>query len=189
MHNLFKVFEYFNTMITIKPFKQKTGISFCGPACLKMVLSYFGIERSERDLAKISGCSPVHGLKAEGILKTAKKLGFMGFIKDFSTMKDLEYYVKKKKIPVIVDWFSPGLAGESIDGHYSVVVNIDKENIYLQDPELGYSRALRIQVFKRLWFDFAGDYIASKDDMIIRRMIVLAPNTSKIKETRKLLKA
>ena len=71
------------------------------------------------------------------------------------------------KIPVIIDWFSTD------DGHYCVAVNIDKKNIYMQDPELGDIRKMDLETFKRVWFDFTGNFLKSKDQMVIRRMIVI----------------
>lgn len=156
-------------MLKVKSFEQeKTG--FCGPASLKMVLDYFGIKKSEGKLAKLSGCTKSKGVEAENLLKAAKELGFKGFIKDFSKIEDIRKYVLRKKIPIIVDWFSsffvPG-------GHYSVVVDIDKKNIYLQDPEIGRARVLPIETFKKVWFDFLGKYLRSKNDIIIRRLIII----------------
>jgi len=152
-------------MLKVKPFRQKTG--FCGPASLKMVLDYFGVKKSERDLAKLTGCTKTKGVEAKNLLKAAEKLGFKGFIKDFSKIKDIKKYILKKKIPVIVDWFSED------EGHYSVVAGIDNKNIYLQDPELGKVRKLKIHDFKRIWFDFPGRFLRSKNDIIIRRLIVI----------------
>lgn len=152
-------------MINIKPYRQKPEL--CGPASLKMVLEYYGIENSEEKLADLANYIPSEGVNANGLLNAAKALGLEAFYKDSSEIKDIEFYVLKKKIPVIVDWFSTN------DGHYSVVVDIDEENIYMQDPELGNLRTLDIETFKRVWFDFTGNYLKSKDDMIIRRMIVV----------------
>ena len=152
-------------MLKVKPFKQTTG--FCGPASLRIVLDYFGIKKSEKELAKLSGCSKSKGVEAESLLKATAKLGLKGFIKDFSEIKDIRKYVLKKKMPVIVDWFSVD------EGHYSVVAGIDNKNIYLQDPELGKVRKLKIHDFKRIWFDFSGEFLRSKKDIIIRRLIVI----------------
>lgn len=152
-------------MLEVKPFRQKPG--YCGPACLKMVAYFYGIKKREKALVKLCGCTPSKGISAEGLVKVAKEIGLEGFVQDFSEIKDLEHYVHKKNIPVIVDWFSDD------EGHYSVVVDIDKENIYLQDPSLGYLRAMKIKKFKRVWFDFPGDFLKSKDDMILRRMVVI----------------
>lgn len=152
-------------MLQIKPFRQRTG--FCGPASLKLILEYFSIKKTEKEIASLCGYKKSKGVEAKRILKAAKKMGLKGFIKDCSEIKDIRKYVLKKKVPVIVDWFSTD------EGHYSVVVDIDKENIYLQDPELGRPRAMRIGEFKRVWFDFPGDFLKSKDEIVIRRLIVL----------------
>jgi ABC-type bacteriocin/lantibiotic exporter with double-glycine peptidase domain len=135
-----------------------------------MILDYFGIKKSEKELAKLSGCTKAKGIEAKGLLKAAERLGLKGFIKDFSEIADIKKYVLKKKIPIIVDWFSPFF---NPDGHYSVVVDIGKKNIYLQDPEIGRVRVLPIETFKRLWFDFPGEFLKSKKEIIIRRMLVI----------------
>ena len=151
-------------MLNIKPFRQKPG--YCGPASLKMVLSYFGVEKSEMSLVRLSKCSKDKGATAENLLKAAKKLGFKGFIKDYSDFKDVKRFLKKK-IPVIVDWFSVD------EGHYSVVVRVDGKKIYLQDPELGRLKIMKLKEFKTVWFDFPGPFLKSEKDLIIRSMIVI----------------
>lgn len=152
-------------MLKVKPFRQSPG--YCGPAALKMVLEYFGVHRSEKELAKLSGCTKQKGVEADGLIKAAKAFGFEGFFKDFAAFVDIEKYVLKKKIPVIVDWFSTD------DGHYSVVVGINKKNIYLQDPETAGIRKFGLEAFKRVWFDFPGKRLVSRKDLILRRMIVI----------------
>ncbi len=152
-------------MLKIKPFRQKAGL--CGPAVLKMVLKYYGIEKSEDELAILTNCDPEKGIGGEQMLLSARELGMEGYIEDNATLEDLEELVLKQQIPVIVDWFSVD------DGHYGVVVDIDKENIYLQDPEIGHVKAMKRNQFFRVWFDFPGDYLASRDDLTIRRMIVI----------------
>ncbi len=152
-------------MIKVKPFRQKTGL--CGPAVLKMVLAYYGVERTERELAELTRCDPNLGISGEVMLATVKTMGFDGYLKDDASLSDLEELVVKQQIPVIVDWFSED------DGHYSVVVDIDSENIYLQDPEMGHVRAITRSRFYRVWFDFPGEFIQNRQDLTIRRMIVI----------------
>lgn len=152
-------------MLKVKWFRQKTD--FCGPATLKMVLDYFGVKTTENKLAEISGCTPNKGTSAEGMLRAASKYGLKGFVKDFSDFNDVKKYVHERKIPVIVDWFYWN------DGHYSVVVDISNTYIFLRDPKLKSVRKMDIETFKRVWFDFENDFLQSKDELIIRRMIVL----------------
>lgn len=158
-----------NPILKIDSFRQQPG--YCGPASLKMVLGYLGVKISEKKLALISGCNLSSGTGAEGLVGAARKLGFRAQIKDFSDLEDIRKWVNRKKIPVIVDWF----AFEG--GHYSVVSGIDKENIYLEDPSLGHRRALKLSTFMLLWFDFPNNYLKSKDELIIRRMIIVDRRT------------
>ena len=152
-------------MINVKPYREKPEL--CGPSSLKMVIDFFGIEKTEDELAELAGYIPTKGTTSEGIINAAKILGFNAFQKDFSEIKDIEDYVANKNIPVIVDWFS-------IDGgHYSVIVGVDNKNIYMQDPESIELKTFDLETFKAVWFDFKGDYPETKDDIIIRRMIVV----------------
>jgi predicted double-glycine peptidase len=60
-------------------------------------------------------------------------------------------------------------------GHYSVVSGLTSAAIVLQDPALGKRRIIPRPAFYRVWFDFTYVYPRTKDDLIIRRMIVVAP--------------
>jgi predicted double-glycine peptidase len=147
-----------------RAFKQSEG--FCGPASLKIVLDFLGIHKSEREIVKL-GKFKRAATEAEEIVKLAKKLKLKAFIKDNADIKDIRKYVKKKNLPIIVEWFLED------DGHFSVVEDIDKENIYLQDPDLGHLRSISLQKFKRIWFSFPGRYIRIERDLRLRRMIVI----------------
>jgi predicted double-glycine peptidase len=133
-----------------------------------MVLEYYGINKSEKELVRLTKCTKSDGTTARDIILAAKKLGMNGSIKDYSTLEDIEAELKKR-IPVIVDWFSHD------EGHYSVIIGLDKGNIYMQDPELGHLRKMKRKAFMTVWFDFDVEYIKSRKDIIIRRMIIIQP--------------
>ncbi|MFA7208807.1 MAG: cysteine peptidase family C39 domain-containing protein [Parcubacteria group bacterium] len=151
-------------MLDIKPYRQKPG--FCGPSALKMVLGFYGVEKSEDELGCLTKCDPDKGITGSAIVKAAGELGFAGFVKDSAELEDIQKFLDQK-IPVIVEWFSED------DGHYSVVVEMDKENIYLQDPELAGLRKFDLETFRRVWFTFGGEFMRTKDDLILRRMVVI----------------
>ena len=44
----------------------------------------------------------------------------------------------------------------------------------MQDPESIELKTFDLETFKAVWFDFKGDYPETKDDIIIRRMIVIS---------------
>lgn len=162
-------------ILNVKPFQETLNSSYCGPATLKILLSYYGIEKSEKELAKLSIWNRKLGIDAQGIKRTAEKLGFKVKIKNNSNFKDIEKWLDKK-VPVIVNWFTRGRNdypdSETADGHYSVAIGLDDKFIYLQDPEIGKIRKIKRYDFMRVWFDFRGDYI-KPNELIIRQIIAI----------------
>lgn len=163
-------------LLPVKPFQETLHASMCGPASLKMVLAYYGVEKDEEEIALQCGRDPDLDTDDEGIKKAAESYGFKVEIQNEASFEDVQGWLDKK-VPVIVNWFSRGRAdysdSEVADGHYSVVVGLDKENIYLQDPEIGELRIFTRDDFMRVWFDFTGEYIDSWEDMIVRQLIAV----------------
>jgi len=163
--------------INIKPFQGKNGAGYCGASSLKIVLDYYGIEKSEKELAKLCKIDKDLGTDDKNIRRAAESLGFKVAIKNNSNFKDIEKWLNKK-VPVIVDWFTKGRQDYSesavSDGHYSVVAGLDEKYIYLQDPEIGKIRKLKRSDFMTVWFDFKGKYI-KPSELIIRQIIVIYP--------------
>lgn len=162
------------TMLELKAFQETLHEGMCGPASLKIVLDYFGVDKTETELADLMGKTAL-GTDAESIAAAAKSLGFEAVVKNESDFGDIQTWLGKK-VPVIVNWFTRGRAdysdSEVADGHYSVVSGLDSENIYLQDPELGALRTIKRDDFKKVWFDFADEFI-SRDGLIIRQLIAV----------------
>jgi ABC-type bacteriocin/lantibiotic exporter with double-glycine peptidase domain len=165
-------------ILSVKPFQETLHASMCGPASLKMVLAYYGIEKTEKELAKMCGTNSNLGTDDVGIKNVAESLGFTVEIKNNSTFNDIQKCLDKK-IPVIVNWFTRGridyTESEVPEGHLSVVVGLDEKYISLQDPEIGGLRKLKRKDFIRVWFDFRSDHINSWNDMIIRQYIAVYP--------------
>lgn len=151
-------------MLPVISFRQTPG--YCGPACLHMVFDYYGLSATEKQIAKKAHSTTKLGTTGENMVHAAKLYGFKAFLKDGTSLKDIKTYLNKK-IPVIVDWFSTD------EGHYSVVVGLDEKNIYLQDPQLGTLRSMDRKTFFRVWFDFDTEFLKSKNDLVLRRMIVV----------------
>jgi len=154
--------------LDIKPFDQSRG--YCGPASLKMVMKYFGDERTEEEIAKIAGATHQDGAPGENLVAAALALGYDAWLEDDATIEDLIRYVVEDELPVIVDWFSTN------DGHYSVVVGIDeeKQEIKLQDPEIRRLRTMPLDEFENVWFDFDSEQ-PEKGTFVVRRLIVMRP--------------
>ncbi|MFH1392263.1 MAG: C39 family peptidase [bacterium] len=162
-------------MLKVKPFQETLHASMCGPASLKIVLSYYGIEKSEQEIAKLCQNDKDLGVNDKKIKKAAEQFGFKVIIKNNSSFSDIAKWLDKK-VPVVVNWFTKGRKdysdSEVADGHYSVVAGLDEQFIYLQDPEIGKIRKLKKQDFMRVWFDFRGDYV-KPSELIIRQIIAI----------------
>jgi predicted double-glycine peptidase len=163
-------------LLPVKPFQETLHAGMCGPASLKMVLAYYGVDKTEEELAKLCGTNLKLGTSDESIKHAAESLGFKVEIKNNSTFDDIRSWLDKK-VPVIVNWFTRGRIdypdSEVPDGHLSVVVGLDDEYIYLQDPEIGNLRKITRDDFMKVWFDFTGEYINSWDEMVIRQVIAV----------------
>jgi len=106
---------------------------------------------AEPKLAKLSECRKDVGTHHIGMLKTARALGFKAKAKKLSNFEDLDKLVNLRGIPVVVGWFS-----EWTD-HYSVVIGLDKEFVYLDNPERDKPvHKIERWLFNHLWFDFIG---------------------------------
>ncbi len=162
-------------ILPVKPFQETLHKSMCGPASLKMVLDYYGVEKSEEDLAALCKTTDELGTDDIGIQQAAQSLGFIAEIKNNSTFEDIQTWLNKK-VPVIVNWITTGRKdyseSEVADGHYSVVVGLDDELIYLQDPEIGKVREIARGDFMKVWYDFTGKVI-KPEELIIRQIIAI----------------
>jgi len=135
--------------IKVDPFIQSPGL--CGPASLKILLSYFGKNYTEDQLAKLSNATCDLGVEHEGMIQAIKEIGGYSFVKENGTIEELEYLIKQEKLPVIIGWF------EKDGDHYSVVVNVTEKNIIIVDPAMNEpERWIDRELFPNIWFDFTG---------------------------------
>lgn len=155
-------------MLYVKPYRRKIKFH-CGPAALKAYMSFFDVDASEEELAQLAGATTEKGASAKGLIRAAKKKGFNAFAKEYSTINDLRYHVNVKRIPVMVDWFWED------DGHYGVVIGVDQKTITFRDPSFWKIRRMPLEKFLAVWFDYPGSHPETKDDFIVRLMIVITP--------------
>lgn len=152
-------------MLTVPLNRQKYG--HCGPASLKMLLGFFGVNESHEKLAKLTKATGAAGTSHKNLVSAAEKLGFKVISGENGSWKLLDDYLNTRKLPVLVDWFS------ETDGHYSVALALTKNSISIADPEYGKVRKLSWKTFNRVWFDFAGDELKHKKDIYLRWYMVL----------------
>jgi ABC-type bacteriocin/lantibiotic exporter with double-glycine peptidase domain len=162
--------------LRVQPFKQSRAM--CGPACLKMILAYFGGRATEKSIADLCRTSPVSGTTGLNLVRAAQRLGLDSRIIDRASFSTIECWLGHG-VPVIVDWMSVLRVGDSRTqwacGHYSVVYGINKTHLWLQDPAIGRGRKMLRRNFLNVWFDFKRVLPRRPDDLIIRRLIIAAP--------------
>lgn len=161
--------------------------SYCGPACVKIVLDGYGIKRSERYLADLINASRENGCSARPIVSAVRKINvpkkygynFGAYFRNRCSLKDLEVLIGNG-IPPIVNWCLDENDGVEITdgdgGHYSVVSGITRRNITLIDTLIGAERVMRREDFYRKWYDYYGKRLrGDNSNLIKRRMIVIYP--------------
>jgi len=142
--------------------------SLCGVASVRSVLYYYGIDSSE-DLIAIA-CNHRYelGCTNEDMVEALKVFGLGAFLQKNGTIDDLIYW-NKHRTPVIVDFFTPSIAHGREDmpnGHSGVIVDVDKTNVYLLDPEHGKIRAIQHSEFERVWLDWSGSETIQADTVL-----------------------
>ncbi len=138
-------------MKPLKPFRQSPGL--CGPASLKILLSHYGKEYTETELAQLCLATAEHGTSHKDLIQAIKKLGGDPIEKAGATIDEIKAYVDQD-IPVIVGWWS---ADNDPDDHFSVVYAVDEKGISMMDPELDEgTRTLSHKAFEQVWYDFDG---------------------------------
>jgi len=151
-------------MLKINPIKQSNSY-YCGPASLKMVLDYYGIKKSQKEVARLTNTTSKTGCSKDALVDAVQKLDLKVKVIDSASLLDLKKHIKKN-IPVVVDWYS-----DKFEGHYSVVVGFSKSNIYIADSYYGKIRKMKSMDFYDRWFDFIGP--PSKKGLVLRRMIIV----------------
>ena len=94
-------------MLDVRSFQETLNSGMCGPASLKMVLSYYRVEKTEKELAELCQAGADLGTDVASLKRAAESLGFNVDIKNQSTFDDIQEWLNKK-VPVIANWFSKG---------------------------------------------------------------------------------
>ena len=113
----------------------------CGPACLRSIAKYFGVNKTEDDLIELCGADP-DGADPHDIVKVAKSLGLEAEFHNNFTAEKLKAEIDKGR-PVICEiqaWGKPQNYDKLNDGHYVIAVGYDDEYIFFEDPSLKFIR-------------------------------------------------
>lgn len=144
--------------------RQSTPYS-CGAAALQAILHFNGIEAREDELMKELRTTSAQGTHPESILRVARERGLRAELREGLGLEDLRASLQRG-VPVIADiqaWTNGKPAGFSWkddweDGHYVIVLGMDSNHIYVEDPSLlGCRGTIPRQEFLERWHDYEGD--------------------------------
>lgn len=162
-----------DNVLGLKPFVQSDD-SRCGPAVVKMILDYYGIEVTEDELCPKLQHTYELGCKNSDMENLFKEYGLKIFPKENGTIEELKHWVNQG-VPVIVDWFTPGVERNDLfmpNGHASIIVGVDDKNVKLLDPEHGGVRLIPHVEFMRVWFDWENTEELSSDSKLVLRYML-----------------
>jgi predicted double-glycine peptidase/uncharacterized membrane protein len=143
--------------------RQSTEYS-CGAAALQAVLRYWGKDLDEPELMRLLKTSPETGTYPQDIVRVARDLGFQAEFRENLTLEDVKKSIDEG-IPVIVlgqAWRSQedskkAPEDEWADGHYLVLLGIDENYVYLEDPYVKRGKVyVTHQRFEKQWHNIRG---------------------------------
>ena len=119
-------------------FHAQEEASSCLPACLRMVLSAYGVEASEIDLRKSCRWDPLLATSSTAVVTAARQMGFTRSREDYGLrLYDLRDLVRRGGFPTLSIQLQPyGLIGD----HAQVVASVTAGHIEVYDPLLGRMR-------------------------------------------------
>ncbi len=150
--------------LTVPDVRQSTTYS-CGAASLQAVLAYWGVDKREGDLMTLLGSKETSGTGLDKIIAVAESLGLKAGYRENLTLRDLRNSLDRG-VPVIVAiqaWTDAPAAGfdwknDWEDGHYVVVIGVDDEKVYVEDPSLlGSAGFIPKDEFTARWHDYSGE--------------------------------
>ena len=119
----------------------------CGPAALKILLSYYGTEVSEEELIELSGTNETQGATHDGLISAVKAFGFSPYSSENTDDSVLLRFLGNHE-PVLIDF--QGNNG----GHYVVGTAFSSQRIHIQDPRTSGENhyTLDFNLFKARWY-------------------------------------
>jgi predicted double-glycine peptidase len=148
--------------------RQSTDYS-CGAASTQAVFSHWGIDLREGVLMQELGTSEANGTTPGSILRVAAEHGLAADMRTNMTLADLQDALSRNIAVIIVGqaWTENHSANftwadDWVDGHYMVVIGLDAQNVYLEDPAiLGARGVIPREEFLDRWHDDGGGEVGA----------------------------
>ncbi|HLD58959.1 MAG TPA: C39 family peptidase [archaeon] len=127
-------------------FKQETQYT-CGAASMRMALAFLGIEKTEKQVARLLHTNKVRGTWHESFPKAAERFKLNYFVQRNSSIEGMKM-LQKHGFVIIVSHMA---LQEEKEGHYAVLKKIGKDSISFFDPWFGENKKYSLNTFNRIW--------------------------------------
>jgi predicted double-glycine peptidase len=147
----------------------------CGPSALQAVLRYWGKDVEEDEIAKLAGTTSEVGTFPEDLARSARALGFTAEVKEGLTLDEVQKFTAAghPMIALVQMWLSASsIGGKSVEeewdsGHYIVVLGVDSDYVYFQDPYVLMSKAfMSRKVFEAHWHQAMGGQLETQPKLM-----------------------
>jgi predicted double-glycine peptidase len=164
----------------LKQTRQMTEYS-CGASALQSVLSYWGKQVEENALMRLLGTNAEVGTFPEDMVRAARALGFDAEVKENATLDELQQFTADGR-PVALGqlWRSekdtPASAADEWDcGHYIVVLAVDRDHVYFQDPYIRMGKGfVPRKTFEAHWHQIMGGSTLARSPKLMRVAIFVS---------------
>lgn len=140
-----------NVLLPVPHFEQSRD-GYCLPACVQMVLAFWGNQYSEKALANVLGTkqygTPIHNAKRvqkEGHQVTVNSL----------TKTQLESWLDSGQPVIVRVWTGMLDYWETVTSHVVVVVGYDETAVFLNDPSFAVAPQIVVwDAFLAAWAEY-----------------------------------
>lgn len=141
--------------VHVKNVKQQKDHT-CGVAALRSILLYYGIKKTESEIAKLAGTTE-DGTDTEALVRVARLYKLKTKVKHNMDLHELKEWLDKKRA-VVVCMQARGDEKEQKKlelGHYMIAIGYDEKHIYFEDPYQvkGYRGRIPTKEFMKRWKD------------------------------------
>ncbi len=135
--------------LQLTPFKQEHPHT-CLPACIRMVLAYWGRDYAESELAQVCGAIPVWGTLPSDAVEGLTSLGYHALWFEYATLERL-LALLAQSWPVITFLRASDLPHGRAGLHAIVLEGIEADKAVYVDPALGTELRMPLADFLTAW--------------------------------------
>ena len=136
------------TFIELQFLKQSKEYT-CVPTFVRMVLNYYGDDRTETELEQLLGCTPF-GTTAQSVMNVTR-LGYQVDVR-YSTLEELETFFDSQQPVIAFVWTGNLDYWTTNSPHAVVVLGYDEQFVYIADPYFDEApQQARIKNFQAAW--------------------------------------